>query len=197
MEQTTGKNERLPSSIYDAGGVTCPKATPFLKKTPSKGNHIPATMEFAVAGSGRTAVQPSLCPLKGTNTPPCCSRGCDRGEEQWRPGSLRVHRARAHSEDSHQMAGLREGGLATLGWGGSGGSQSSPRHLRSGSPEGRARLLMVVCTGETLGINETERGSDWVLNSRLNYLIFSLRLGFPCVKCKGTYRQHFPLTVVS
>lgn len=35
--------------------------------------------------------------------------------------------------------------------------------------QGRGRLITVVHTRETLGINWNDRGSDWVRNSSLNY----------------------------
>lgn len=140
------------------------------------------TAERAVAGSSRTAAQlrasPSRCPLKETNDSPSCFGGCNRGEDQRRrsvhacaPGtSQQRRRPSACRAEGRGFGHPREGEAP-------GGAESSPWHLQGGYREGRARLLMVVRTGETLGINGTERDSDWVLNSSLNYPVI---LYFPC-----------------
>lgn len=102
-------------------------------------------------------------------------------------GFLRAHRARAGSKDGRQPAGLREGGLVALE---EGGPPEQPSAPLGGYPEDRARLQRKL---------EQERfrlGSEFPPELSSD-LIFSLYLGFPHVKCKGTYRERFPLIVVS
>lgn len=106
----------------------------FFKKTKNEGKHVPVTMEFAVAGSVRTAAQPrrsfkhtTTVPVKGnqrSSLPRSVAAVGVKSDED--TGFLRAHRARAGSEDGHQPAGLREGGLVALEKGRLWGSQEQP-----------------------------------------------------------------------
>lgn len=106
--------------------------------------------------------------------------------------------ARAGSEDGPQPAGLREGGLGVLKKGRLWGPMSSPWHFQGGYLKGRAHLLTVgptAGTGHKLDQKKFRLASEFQPELSI-VLIFSLCLGFSCVKCKSTYKQYFQLTVV-